>query len=110
MNTKTFYGLCAVISSFVLFCVAFTIYTICTAPSNDNLNVSLPEEIKVAEQNDKLIVLSVSDSIYLGYDNKTEYDLELINNDSIRVYSVVSDTTYYCHPNDLLQVLVDDNQ
>jgi len=109
MNTKTFYGLCAVISSFVLFCVAFTIYTIAQQKDNE-LNVSLPEEIKLAEQNDKLIVLGVSDSIYLGYDNKTEYDLELINNDSIRVYSVVSDTIYYCHPNDLLQVLVDDNQ
>lgn len=42
------------------------------APSNNNTNltpVSLPEEISEAKPGDQLQIISVSDSIYVGFNN-----------------------------------------
>lgn len=37
-----------------------------------NLPISMPEEISLAKPGDKLVVLKITDSIYLGYANQLE--------------------------------------
>lgn len=67
MNTKVFYALCIIISLFVLFCISYTVYNISNQIKNNQTIVSLPEEIKQAQEGDTLIVEKVSDSIYIGF-------------------------------------------
>lgn len=46
---------------------------------NKEIPVSLPEEISLAKAGDRLVVMCVSDSIYLGYSNQLELrTLELV--------------------------------
>jgi hypothetical protein len=55
---------------FIYFIVFIIIIIISKNNNNHNLKpVSLPEEISEAKQGDKLKVISISDSIYIGFDN-----------------------------------------
>lgn len=62
MREKNIITICAILSV-LAFIIGFQLHNIKEKP------VSLPEEIKAAEPNDTLIVLSVSDSIYIGFKN-----------------------------------------
>lgn len=52
-------------------CTFLILFNVIKRPEPKQLSVSLPEEISLAEKGDKLIVIDVSDSIYVGFDNNT---------------------------------------
>lgn len=62
MKKRNIITICTILSV-LAFIIGFQLHNVKEKP------VSLPEEIQVAEPNDTLIVLSVSDSIYIGFKN-----------------------------------------
>lgn len=109
MNTKVFYGLSMVVSAFVLFCISYTVIDITQSKLTNN--ISLPEEISEAKKGDILVVEEASDSIYLGFKHKNDYQysLDLIDQNTVKLKSNIDDNIYITTPDSLLYYIDRDN-